>query len=514
MHFLLTCISALSAKTLQQAITYLEEEEHNTHTKSTRSNLECIKKVLISVMNSKQEAMKGQTCLEGDDLAAIIECSMNSIPDDFVSLRELQRVNTRLQEILCSETRTLVQAFKAMNAQFENLSQVVAKVYEQEGLKATRQPTPSRKKRPPVRVQRLPSRACPSAYRSPPGIDKATSDSDIATTSSSSNQTTPTPPCTDAKSPVASNYFRDSSSRQNALSSGWKELNIGTLNLNGLSKNSLRRKLEAATALMTREKIQVLAVQETRLSTTEAANECLNELGYNLIQHPARLTEKSRLSSGSGFIIHASISQCFSWVDLRNPHPFTTRWGKVEIPGEARPLFIGCIYLPDSSRRQIHQVEFQQCLQILRTAILGFKEEGEVVILGDFNVQVGTRGCSKSSEPFGDLPPRFGSSKITPRYGRDILQLVQDTGLQFFTGSDADPCPQTFQRVSTKRGTVSCSVIDHIIGSPQLQSTICATRTMPFDTAEIREGNFDHTLVYASFQMGRVNGPREKRRRT
>ena len=94
---------------------------------------------------------------------------------------------------------------------------------------------------------------------------------------------------------------------------------------------------------------------------------------------------------------------------------------------------------------------------------------------------------------------------MTPRYGKDILQLVQATGLVFLSGATAEEAPQTFQRVSIRRGTVSCSVIDHIIGTPLLQRNVVTTKTLPFENEQIQHGNFDHTVLYSSMQLGQFD---------
>lgn len=478
-----------------------------------RKHLSAVKEILLLATHHGTDSTSEKGWTEKEATVAAVIVSTRSVPEDAETLTELRQVNVRLLSVLCPES---VDTLHRMHQSLDRLlgadrcsaEMTTMDVY----MKSQVQPAQTRKKSTPVRKQRPPSRACPSKYRAkqgnpqdnllnPPGHDEVPEafsqpplGSSIGSTAASNNDQVGTRP----RVPETIGYPLVS---RNALSAGGMVLTVGTLNLNGLSKNSLGRKLKAVAHLMTQESIHILAVQETRLRTAEVANACLNEIGYNLVHHPARETAKLRLSSGTGFIIHSSVADSFTWVDLRNPHPYTTRWGRFHVVGEGRPLFIGCIYLPDSSRRQTNQTEFQQALDILRSDIHHFRGEGEVMILGDFNVQVGCRGCSKSAEMFGDVPPRFGSTAMTPRYGKEILQLVRDTGMQFLSGSTPYEAPQTFQRVSMRRGTVSCSVIDHIIASPLVSRRASTTRTLSFDTAQIQLGNFDHTVVYSSLWL-------------
>lgn len=485
-----------------------------------------LRNTLATLLESRSVDESGRFKAQADVRPCPLDRNRRSNLEEHAYLLEVHRINRKIQQDMLIGLEWLADPMDEINSIWGQLCQSLLpqkQVLTDENMDGcNKQMQASRKKSTPVRKQRPPLRGCRSVYRAqestphPPvipskgahnsgalvgqsGVGSVAGPEDVSTCS---KETQPHEVGdTGSALYVPSFGQNNSSANRNTLRRGKNTLKIGTLNLNGLSKNSLFRKLQSATNLMNREGIQILAVQETRLRSSEDANLWLHGLGYQLIQHPARETEKLRLSSGTGFIVKTAIARRFSWVDIRNPHPYTTRWGRVDFGGETRPIFVGCIYLPDSSRRQTRPEEFQQSLNILQQDITRFSVDGEVLILGDFNVQVGTRGCSKTAEVFEKIPPRFGTKSMTPRYGKDILQLVKDTGLCFLSGSEPTPSPQTFQRVSMRRGSVSCSVIDHIIASQQLSGNVSQTITIPFDTQEIREGNFDHTVVYTSFRV-------------
>ena len=54
--------------------------------------------------------------------------------------------------------------------------------------------------------------------------------------------------------------------------------------------------------------------------------------------------------------------------------------------GEGQPCFLCCVYLPtDSSSVAV----VDNCYDKLKEDVLGFREKGSVVLLGDFNARVG-----------------------------------------------------------------------------------------------------------------------------
>ena len=147
-------------------------------------------------------------------------------------------------------------------------------------------------------------------------------------------------------------------------------------------------------------------------------------------------------------------------------------------------LYICCVYMPtDSASRSV----IEESYATLKEDVLGFKQKGRVVFLGDFNARVGR------STDVDDVTRMFEEESCN-RSGNKLVSFFNEVELVICNGRKLVPEPE-WTRIRPSVG--QRSVIDFIITDLQLMRE---SGDMHVDSTDI--GTLDHFLV--SLKVGRV----------
>ncbi|XP_038127138.1 uncharacterized protein LOC119773968 [Cyprinodon tularosa] len=146
-----------------------------------------------------------------------------------------------------------------------------------------------------------------------------------------------------------------------------EELSVALLNINGL-----RNKTEDIRHIISRDKVHVLALSETKLDASVADSKVYIP-GF-------RMWRKDRDSYGGGVALYVQDHiEAKERTDLMNPE-VEIIWVEMEIP-DSRPVLLGCCYIPNNEDTK-YLVKLYESI----TKMLKKKEEKNIFVMGDFNI--------------------------------------------------------------------------------------------------------------------------------
>ena len=154
-------------------------------------------------------------------------------------------------------------------------------------------------------------------------------------------------------------------------------------------------------------------------------------------------------------------------------------WIRIDLPA-AQPLFVGCFYAPQNS----NNVASQRAYERLEEMVQDFRDQGNVILMGDFNAHTGLVG--------------HGGQGVNSN-GTKLLHLVQECDLVFLNLPPDEP-PFTYTKNQI------CSVIDFILVSGNLNGE----RLDMQDSEFLFEGGSDHKMVSASVAIPITHGSNDE----
>ena len=185
-------------------------------------------------------------------------------------------------------------------------------------------------------------------------------------------------------------------------------------------------------------------------------------------------------------------------------------WIKVHCPQSVRKaIFIGFVYLPpqaSSYYTQIGSQPFDVHMNSLQKDIMFFQEQGQVLLMGDFNARTGRLNEWDLLDPhecrfleYHKVTDRKSRDMSVNSLGRRIISMCENTGTYILNGrSHADPNGSfTFQHVNGK----GRSVIDYAIVSRDLVELI-SNDLVDFTVVPLHQcpnrangGRYDHSPI-------------------
>ena len=219
--------------------------------------------------------------------------------------------------------------------------------------------------------------------------------------------------------PRDQNIPRHASHKRNARRSSGHELYCGTLNTRDLGTQDGLGRLTAISQLMQTNNVAVLAVQETKL---EPHSDDVQQAGLRYFGSFATRSKSAsigRRQGGSGFLIQPEAAQYFTFLDMRpqcthsSPsRKYATKWGHLYGATKEEDIWIGCVYLPDTSQPSD---TYDKALADLAADITHFATKpGHIVLAGDFNARVGHRELTTVPAHLRDTAPAYGKTPSTP----------------------------------------------------------------------------------------------------
>ena len=255
---------------------------------------------------------------------------------------------------------------------------------------------------------------------------------------------------------------------------------VGTLNTTGLHASTAPDKIVAIVELMHEHDVGILAVQETRLPVGAAPP--LHTADYEYAGIDAQTH-----AVGAGFLWHAKLRERLQYLGAQSPHPYAAAWMHLRLRARQQPMYLASVYLPDASKPISL---FREALAALREDILKFKDDGSVVLLGDFNARVGTATAEHAG--FHRLCPAFGEATHNGR-GRELLDLCSHARMRLLSSQQApaQPVPTFVHRAQNG----ASSIVDHIIAHKDMLTDAHKAVTVPHADETIQPCQSDHTLV-------------------
>ena len=165
-------------------------------------------------------------------------------------------------------------------------------------------------------------------------------------------------------------------------------------------------------------------------------------------------------SGGCGFLVGSTIASSVTWLGANSSHRYASAWCKISSFEGGKPLYIASVYLPNRSLSAEHYVLAIHCLN---ADIARYRSHGEIILLGDFNTDVGSRSPTEHARLYGDILPAHGSPtpKMQPLQARHLLDVCLEHDLCFLSGSLPHHAPHTFQRAGAN-ATTTTSIIDPV----------------------------------------------------
>jgi hypothetical protein len=178
---------------------------------------------------------------------------------------------------------------------------------------------------------------------------------------------------------------------------------------------------------------------------------------------------------------------------------YATKWGHLYGASKEEDIWLGCVYMPDTSQSQ---EVYDKAIADLAADITHFATKpGHIVLAGDFNARVGHRSHTSVPAHLRDTAPAHGEGTVN-QHGQQLLQFCADNDLAFLSGvrpgSTGPTCHGHGRR--TASGETGTSILDHIIGSRALALSgasppHCYTMTKDDYSAELQDIASDHVPV-------------------
>ena len=261
-----------------------------------------------------------------------------------------------------------------------------------------------------------------------------------------------------------------------------RKLKVATWNFSGLCSE---RKQKEVAEILSRLTIDIVAGQESW--EREGKNIVVD--GYKWFGKPRKDQSNPRGEGGVGFLVRECLVDEVEFVSTVKYEESV--WMKVRGGREREALYICCVYMPmDSSSVSVIRESYAS----LKEDVLGFKQKGRVVLLGDFNARVGR------SMDVDDVIGMFGEDTWNASSNKffNEMELVICNGRQLVLEPE-----WTRVRPSLDQK----SVIDFIVTDVQLMRE---SGEVIVDSTDI--GVSDHFLVW--LELGRVAKCCRKQKRT
>ena len=158
----------------------------------------------------------------------------------------------------------------------------------------------------------------------------------------------------------------------------YRKLKVATWNFSGLC--SERKQKEVAETL-SRLNIDIVAGQESW--EREGKNIVVD--GYKWFRKPRKDQSNPRGEGGVGFLVRECLVDEVEFVNTVKYEESV--WMKVRGGRGREALYICCVYIMPTDSSSVSAIE--ESYASLKEDVLGFKQKGRVVLLGDFNARVG-----------------------------------------------------------------------------------------------------------------------------
>ena len=162
-----------------------------------------------------------------------------------------------------------------------------------------------------------------------------------------------------------------------SVGKAYRKLKVGTWNFSGLCSE---HKQKEVTEILSRLNINIMAGQES----WEREGKNIVD-GYKWFGKPRKDQSNPRGEGGVGFLVKECLVDEVVFVSTVKYEENV--WMKVRSGREREAVYICCVYMPtDSSSVSVIEESYAS----LKEDVLGFKQKGRVLLLGDFNVRVGS----------------------------------------------------------------------------------------------------------------------------
>ena len=304
---------------------------------------------------------------------------------------------------------------------------------------------------------------------------------------------------------------------------------LGTLNVHGISGESSADKLLNVTCMMHARRVGVLAVQETWLGPGAMPPAVDADVVY--MGEPGRLGA-TRALGGEGFLIHADWRHRSKYLGRRaSATPHAPVWLKVAGGDAQRNVFVGCVYLPNSSTfaTATGKRQFIEALAATEADVDHFQSRGLVVLVGDFNAWVGNPSAWRAPQHAARAAraPRHGDSRKNLQGGL-LLDMCARSGLSFLSAQTL-PATPTFYGSHAAAAAVAVSAAElpsasvHDLGHATMLDHVLTTDAACLPTAltlqhalpDVRACATDHVpVLVAALPVRDSRGPERVRRTT
>ena len=155
---------------------------------------------------------------------------------------------------------------------------------------------------------------------------------------------------------------------------------------------------------------------------------------------------------------------------LRENHKYCKRL-KIQLTGN-EPLTLGFIYIPPEDSN-VHLYFEEPLFDTINEEIFEFKDQGQMLILGDFNARLGNLKDDQDLEELSsfwklDLSPRHNIDQTSNTFGMELLQLCYKQNMKILNGRWGDKSDK-WTYFSDTGGT---SVIDWALANEKLMKNI------------------------------------------
>ena len=225
-----------------------------------------------------------------------------------------------------------------------------------------------------------------------------------------------------------------------------RRLRVATWNFSGLCSE---RKQKEVGKVLAKNNIDIVAGQES----WEKEDSRISVEGYKWFGKSRSNQNSQRGEGGVGFLVRDCLVNEVEFITSVKYDESV--WMKVRGERGRSALFVCCVYLPtDSSSVAV----VDSCYDRLKEDVLGFREKGSVVLLGDFNARVGR------SADVDDVIGLFGEDTCNAS-GNRLVSFLNEVELAACNGRKLVTEPEwTRVRPSLNQK----SIIDYIVTDAQL----------------------------------------------
>ena len=225
-------------------------------------------------------------------------------------------------------------------------------------------------------------------------------------------------------------------------------LRVGSWNFSGLCS---QRKQKEVSEVLNKLKLDIVAAQES----WEREDSVIEVQGYKWFGEPRKIQNSKKGEGGVGFLIREYL---LAEVEFNtNINLEESAWIKVRGGRGKESLYIGCVYMPTTTA-SVSMMD--ACYKNLKEDVLIFKENGKVMLLGDFNARVGT--ASEIDEVIG----MFGE-ETSNNNGEKLVSFLTEVDLVSCNGRTFVMAPE-WARI--RPGLKQKSIIDYIMKSTKVQT--------------------------------------------